>query len=190
MIVAEAPLGRHLTGHRSTPGGRSFAKASRGPDDHRELLREAAVYEVVRDRCPDTAAHLPRDVRWDADAGELEMEAVPAGDLASQVAGDGMLEPAVAAEVGRVVGGLHAEAGRLGDDDAPASVWLRDGFGVDRPTPAYLRLLSGGRLACGSLTGSWAAPGNRRGTLGASRRRASARGSPRSPPSPTSRRAG
>ena len=146
MIVAAAPLGRHLTGHRGAPGRRSFAKASRGPDDRRELLREAAVYAVVRDRCPATAAHLPRDVRWDADAGELEMEAVPAGDLGSLVAGDGTLEPAVAAEVGRVVGEFHAEAGHLGDDDAPRSVWLRGGIGVDRPTPAYLRLLSGGEV--------------------------------------------
>jgi hypothetical protein len=146
VIVAEAPLGRHLAGHRNTPGRRSFAKAAFGPDDRRELLREAAVYAMVRDRCPATVAHLPRHVQWDADAGELEMEAVPGGDLASLVTGGGMLDPGMAAEVGRVVGGFHAEAGNLGDDEAPASVWLRHGIGVDRPTPAYLRLLSGGQV--------------------------------------------
>ncbi len=147
MIVAVAPHGRHLTGHRAAAGRRSFAKASRGADERRELAREAAVYEMVRDRCLATAAHLPRDVRWDADAGTLEMEAVPAGDLGDVVAGDGTLEPAVAAEVGRVVGEFHAEAGHVGDDDAPASVWSLGGIAVDRPTPASLRLMSGGEVA-------------------------------------------
>jgi hypothetical protein len=146
VIVAQAPLGRHIVGHRSGSGRRSFTKASRGPDDQQELLREAAVYALVGDRCPATRAHLPRDVRWDADAGELEMEAVLGCDLASLVADDGALDPAAAAEVGRVVGGFHAEAGPLGDGDAPPSVWLRDGTGVDRPTPAYLGLLSGGQV--------------------------------------------
>jgi hypothetical protein len=145
VTVAAAPLGRHLTGHRVTPGRRVFAKACRGPDDHRELQREAEVYALVRDRCPAIAAHLPRDVRWDAAAGTLEMEPVPAGDLGDLATRDGLLEPAVAAEAGRVIGELHAEGGRLGDG-APPSVWLRAGIGVDRPTPAYLSLLSGGEL--------------------------------------------
>ena len=147
VIVAAAPLGRHLTGHRGTPGRRSFAKASRGPDDHRELLREAAVYEVVRDRCPATAGApaarraLGRRRRRARDGGASR----PATSGASWRA-TATLEPAVAAEVGRVVGEFHAEAGDLGDDDAPPSVWLRGGIGVDRPTPAYLRLLSGGEV--------------------------------------------
>jgi hypothetical protein len=119
---------------------------SSGPDDRRELQREADVYAVVRDRCPAAAAHLPRDVRWDGAAGTLEMEPIPAGDLGDLAERDGLLEPAVAGEVGRVVGELHAEAGRLGDD-APASVWLGGGIGVDRPTPTDIGLLSGGGLA-------------------------------------------
>ena len=49
-----------------------------GPGARTDLLREAAVYDIVRDRCPATAARLPRDVRWNADADELEMEAAPA----------------------------------------------------------------------------------------------------------------
>jgi hypothetical protein len=145
VTVAAAPPSRHLVGHRGAPGRRSFAKAARSPADVDDLLREAAVYEIVRNRCPATAPRVPRDVRWDPNAGELEMEAVPAGTLADAVAADGALDPAVAAGVGRVVGEFHAEAGDLGDI-APPSVWLRGGVGLDRPTPAHLRLLSGGGL--------------------------------------------
>ncbi len=75
------------------------------------------------------------------------MEAVPAGDLGSLVA---------ARRDARAGRGRRARAGRrrsprrgprrLGDDDAPPSVWLRGGIGVDRPTPAHLRLLSGGEV--------------------------------------------
>src|SRR5680860_621314 len=71
MTVATPPLSRHRTGHRDAPGGRSFVKAARGPEHRADLLREAAVYDVVRDRCPATATRLPSRVRWNADADEL-----------------------------------------------------------------------------------------------------------------------
>jgi hypothetical protein len=145
VTVAAPPSSRHLVGYRGTPGRGSFAKAARSSADVDDLLREATVYEIVRERCPATAARVPRDVRWNPDAGELEMEAVPAGSLAHLVTADRGLDPAVAAQVGRVVGEFHAEAGAVGDD-APPSVWLRGGVGLDRPTPALLRLLSGGGL--------------------------------------------
>ena len=99
----------------------------------------------VRERCPATAARLPRNVRWNADADELEMEAVLAEDLGTLVTASSALDPVVAAEVGRAVGEFHAEAGDPGDD-APPSLWLRGGIGVDRPGTAHLRLFSAGGL--------------------------------------------
>ena len=120
-------------------------KAAPGPGQRAYLLREAAVYDIVRARCPATAPRLPREVRWNADADELEMEAVPAEDLRTHVAAAGVLEPTVAAAVGRAVGEFHAEATDPGDD-APPSLWLRNGVDVDRPGPGHLRLLSGGGL--------------------------------------------
>jgi hypothetical protein len=121
---------------------RTFAKASRTPAHHRDLLRELAVYEAVRDGCPATAARLPRDVRWSPNTGEIEMEAVPAGDLADLVAARAGLDPMVMAAVGRAVGEFHAEAAALARD-APPSAWVRGGIVFDRPAPAHMRLLSG-----------------------------------------------
>jgi hypothetical protein len=134
---------RHRTGHRGPAGRRSFVKTARDPAHRGDLVREAAVYGIVRDRCPATAARLPRDVRWNPDSDELEMEAAPAVDLRARVSGAGALEPVVAAEVGRALGEFHAEGGDPGDS-APASLWLRVGVAVARPEPAHLRLFSAG----------------------------------------------
>jgi len=143
--VAAPPPSRHRTDRRGAPGRRTFVKAARGPAHREDLLREAAVYDAVRDRCPATAARLPRDVRWNADADELEMEAVPAEDLGTLVAASGVLDALAAAQVGRAIGEFHAEAGDPGHD-APPSLWLRGGIGVDRPGTAHLRLFSAGGL--------------------------------------------
>ena len=51
----------------------------------------------------------------------------------------------MAAAVGRAVGEFHAEARDPGDE-APPSLWLRNGVDFDRPGPTHLRLLSGGGL--------------------------------------------
>ncbi len=145
MTVVVPRLSRHLTARRDRSAGAAFAKAPRSPADREELLHEAAVYEVLGDRCPATAARVPRDVRWNPDADELEMEAVPAANLVDRVAGCGALEPAVAAEVGRAVGELHAEGADPRPDD-PRSDWLQGGVGIARPTPRRLRLLSAGGI--------------------------------------------
>jgi hypothetical protein len=134
---------RHRTGRRGGPGAESFVKSPRGPEHRADLRREAAVYEIVRDRSPATAARLPRDVRWDADADHLEMEVAPAQDLGARVRRRHTLEPLVAAAVGRALGEFHAEGGDPGDD-APASQWLRGGVAFDRPGTGHLRLLSAG----------------------------------------------
>lgn len=120
-------------------------KEARSADHRAHLLHEAAVYGLVRDRCPATAGRLPGGVRWAPEVDELRMEAVPAEDLGSIVTAAGALEPAVAAAVGTAVGEFHAEAGDPGAD-APPSLWLRGGIGVDRPGPQHLRLLSAGGL--------------------------------------------
>ena len=144
MTVSVATsLTRHRTGHRGPPDRRSFVKTARGPSHRLDLEREAAVYDIVRNRCPATVVHLPRGVRWDAGAEELEMEAAPAEDLRARVGRAGALEPVVAAEIGRVVGEFHAE-GRQAGDDAPPSLWLRAGVAYARPEPLHLRLLSAG----------------------------------------------
>jgi hypothetical protein len=143
VTVAAPPLSRHRTGNRGAPGRPTFVKAAPGPAQRAYLLREAAVYDIVRDRCPATVPRLPREVRWNADADELEMEAVPAEDLRARVTAAGVLDPTVAAAVGRAVGEFHAEAGDPGGG-APPSLWLSNGVDFDRPGPAHLRLLSAG----------------------------------------------
>ncbi|HMN99222.1 MAG TPA: phosphotransferase [Miltoncostaeaceae bacterium] len=143
MTVAAPPLNRHRTGRRGLPERPAFVKAATGPAQRDDLLREAAVYGVVQDRCPATVPRLPRDVRWHAETDELVMEAVPAEDLHARVTAEGMFDPAVAAAVGRAVGEFHAEATDPGRD-APHSAWLRTGVVFARPEPALLRLLSGG----------------------------------------------
>lgn len=122
-----------------------FVKAARSPAHRADLIREASVYGLVRERCPAMHPLLPEGVRWDPDADELQMEDIDAGDLADLVTTSGSLDPTVAAEVGRAVGVLHAEAGPPGDD-APRSPWLRGGIGVHRPGPDHLRAFSAGGL--------------------------------------------
>jgi hypothetical protein len=144
MIAAAEPT-RHRTTQRGAPGRRTFVKSPRSPDHRAYLLQEATVYRLVRDQCPATAGRLPDGVRWNADADELEMAAVPAEDLASRVSAAGVLEPVVAAAVGRAVGEFHGEAGDPGDE-APASLWLTGGIGVDRPGLDHFRRSSAGGL--------------------------------------------
>jgi hypothetical protein len=145
VTVAAPSPSRHRTGRRGGPGRPRFVKVARDPAHRAYLLWEAAVYDAVRSRCPATAARVPGEVRWDAEADELQMEALPAQDLGARVEAAGLLEPAVAAAVGRAVGEFHAEAGGAGGEVHP-SVWLRGGVDVDRPGPAHLRRLSAGGL--------------------------------------------
>ena len=145
MTIAAAPLSRHLTARRNSPGRPSFAKAPRSPDHREELLHEAAVYDALRDRCPATTERVPGGVRWNPETDELEMDAVPAASLADHVASREALEPAVAAALGRAVGELHGEGADPRPDD-PRSDWLQGGVGIARPTPRGLSLLSAGGI--------------------------------------------
>lgn len=145
MTAAAAPS-RHLTSHREGPTGPAFVKRPRTPAHREDLLREAAVYGMVRDRCPGTAARIPGGARWNAGSGELEMDLVPGVTLADQVAATGVLDPVVASAIGTAVGELHAEgAGRA--PGGPASDWTRHGVGIVRPTPVLVRLMSTGEIA-------------------------------------------
>lgn len=145
MTVAAAPS-RHLTSHREGLTGPAFVKRPRSPAHREDLLREAAVYGVLRDRCPATAARVPGGARWNADGGELEMDRVPGVALADHVAATGVLDPVVAAAVGTAVGELHAE-GAGPAPQSPTSDWTRYGVGIVRPTPAGVRLMSTGEIA-------------------------------------------
>lgn len=146
MSIAAPPRSRHRTARRELSGGPAFAKAPRSPAHREDLLREAAVYDVLRNRCPATAARVPKGASWNPRAAELQMEVVPAGNLAEQVATCGVLEPAVAAAVGRAIGEFHAEGADLGPS-APASDWLTDGLSIAHPTPRRLRQLTAGGIA-------------------------------------------
>ncbi|MGE0025476.1 MAG: phosphotransferase family protein [Thermoleophilia bacterium] len=137
---------RHLTSHREGLPGPAFVKRPRSPARREDLLREAAVYGVLRDRCPATAARVPGRARWNAVGGELEMDRVPGVTLTDHVAATGVLDPVVAAAVGTAVGELHAEsAGPTAH--GPTSDWMRHGVGIVRPTPAGVRLMSTGEIA-------------------------------------------
>jgi tRNA A-37 threonylcarbamoyl transferase component Bud32 len=135
----------HSTSYVISPSRPRFVKTARDPSRRTYLAREAAVYDVVMARCPATAARLPRDVHWDQDVGELQMEALSAANLAQRVDSAHLLDTAVAAAVGRAVGEFHAEAADAASD-APPSVWLRGGVHVDRPGTAHLRRFSAGGL--------------------------------------------
>lgn len=143
--AVQARGSRHLTARREESGGSAFAKMPRSPAHREDLLREAIVYDVVRERCPGTATRVPGHARWNPTTDQLEMEALPAGNLADCVAASGRLEPAVAAAVGNAIGELHAE-GTDPVPDAPPSDWLRGGVGIARPTPQRVRLLSAGGI--------------------------------------------
>lgn len=145
MTVAVARPSRNLTSCRDTAGGRLFAKAPRTPAHREDLRNEAAVYAILRDRCPATAARVPRDAYWNPGADRLEMEAVPAANLAERVAACEALEPAVAAAIGTALGELHSECPDPGPG-CPRSDWLAGGVGIARPTPARMRLLSAGGI--------------------------------------------
>jgi hypothetical protein len=145
VTVTAAPS-RHLTSQREGPTGPAFVKRPRSPAHREDLLREAAVYGVVRDRCPATAARVPAGARWNAGSGELEMDRVPGVTLADHVAATGALDPVAAAAVGTAVGELHAEGAGPAPDD-PASDWTRYGVGIVRPTPGLVSVMSTGGIA-------------------------------------------